>query len=360
MEEFWEENDFISKHLNKEIHNDQSEDELSECLFKSLHQEFIEVGEDYEIPQKMIYQDVQKKCNVTKEVVDDELKIKQNTSTFKEEVDLRRNLLQPVQSEVKVTKKMVRPPPGFLPKSKVAEKTNSVVKVPPPGFHKKTNLKIPPGLNLKNFAMNKTNPVRPPPGFKLENSKKPKTFSTIINEFDSLSCIMDKELQTYKMNIINMKEQKQCYQENLKDVGRVDILKTLLYEQQNQIKSMEKQHQQEIQELKRQLSEANKKKKKKNDEPKSNKDLQMEFNKVLNEREEEIDNLNAMIHDLQFELESYQGGSDDIAMEVTIFLFQSSSFLFLLKCLVDRSKVRLISIFFQRFVFLNEFRFFKE
>lgn len=408
MVDIWDgEEDVISKILNNNNH-DVSSDDRNNHQTKSLHQEFMEIGENYQLPliRKSSLEDVMQEFRQLNSVAEEKVN-KDINCVYKEEAQ-HQNVL--------------KPPPGFQPKTNsnplhVDPKRN--VK-PPPGFPAKSapdvdmkrKVKPPPGLPLKNVnantansaSLSKSKVVRTPPGFpttrnvdsrkkevqpnlqhqkpssglvmikhrngngmKDTHTEKPRQkLALTMEDFHSLSTIMDQELSSYEEKLVAAHNQKGC--DSLKEQGKVEMLKILYYEQQEKTKVLEKQHEHiiiqtetnhknEMEDMKNYYenklnkmtaqasaaqkpdqnlkAECNKAIQRRKDEienlnamvsdlqneldkqttSKPNKKLQFEFNSALNEREEEIDRLNGVIHDMQCELERYEGGSDEIAME---------------------------------------------
>ena len=407
MEDIWEgEVDVISKILNND---NVSSDDTNNHQLKSLHEEFMEIGENYQLPakRKSSLEDIIKDFAQLNSVAEE--KVNKDTSC--------------VSKEEAQQHKVIRPPPGFQPKTKsTALNVDPIRKIkPPPGFPAKSapdvnkgrQIKAAPGLPLKvanistaiNASLLKTKVVKPRSGFenimkadtkkaglqhqqpsgfamkpqqrnRMEETQreKPKqTLALMMEDFHSLSTIMDQELISYEERLVASRNQKGC--DNLKEEGKVEMLKTLYYEQQEKMKCLEKQHEQDTiqaennhkqelsdmrnyyenklnkmaaqaaaqrpdQNLKMEYNKAQQRNEAeienlnamvtdlqneldKQTSSKPNKKLQYEFNRALNEREEEIDRLNGVIHDMQSELERYEGGSDEIAMEVSLFFYFS-------------------------------------
>lgn len=421
MVDIWDgEEDVISKILNNNNHHVSAND-TNNYQTKSLHQEFMEIGENYQLPviRKSSLEDVMQEFRQLNSVAEEKVN-KDISCVYKEEARQQNVLKPPPGFQPKtnsntlhiVPKRSVKPPPGFPVKSA-------------PDVDMKRMVKPPPGLSLKNVnanttdsaSLSKSKVVRPPPGFpttrnvditkkdvqpNLQHQKpsslvmikhrygngmkdtcieKPRQkLALMMEDFDSLSTIMDQELSSYEEKLVASNNQKGC--DSLKEQGKVEMLKTLYYEQQEKTKVLEKQHEQiiiqtevnhknEMEDMKNyyenklnkmaaQVSAAqkpdqnlkveyNKAIQRREDEienlnvmvsdlqneldkhqttSKPNKKLQFEFNRVLNEREEEIDRLNGVIHDMQCELERYEGGSDEIAMEVSFVVY-----LFMIGCL---------------------------
>lgn len=338
MEESWEEVDVISKLLNEENFGG-SVDGVEDSLRKSLHDEFLEIGEKYEVPKKRSFQDFLSELKAIDNIADQNIKQQNTTSSS----GVSAVEYTPVVDNNSVIIKAVRPPPGFPEKPngipfapKLVNSNSSLL-----GFALK---QAQVSKSVKRVIKNKPSPTK-------------KCLNDTLKEFNHLSSVMDCELSTYELKLLTMKEQKEMVLEGAREQGRVDMMKTLLYEQQeamrkletkhqNEIKDMKEQHQQQLQQLTNKRSdtdlqmEYNKVLNKREDEIEnlnamvhdlqceldnhleggSIADLQIKFNRALDEREEEIENLNATIHDLQSELEVFQGGQDDIAMEVRILL----------------------------------------
>jgi len=233
------------------------------------------------------------------------MKQKQNTSS---EVK-RESSVECRQVEIKVDdettskpKIVIRPPPGFpvkptgtpLASKLLANQKNSLLRF----AVSQTILKGE--KNTRKYLPNKPSTTK-------------KCLSDTMKEFSRLSSVMDRELKTYEIKLLTMNEQKEMVLEGAREQGRVGMLKTLFYEQQEAMRELESQHRNQIEDMKeqhkQQLQQFTNNKIVK-PMTRSDTDLQMEFNKVLNKREDEIENLNAMVHDLQCELEvNLQGDS---------------------------------------------------
>ena len=417
MNNIWEGDDDV---ISKILSNDVSANGKTDDQAKSLHQEFMEVGEKYELSTKREFslENLLHEFQKLNSVVEEKLKGDESCCVSKEEArghTAKQKAVKPppgfppkTNSIADVnTKPKVKPPPGFPPKvNTAAAKLKSKVG-PPPGFPLKVNTAAaklkskvgpPPGFPLKvNTAAAKLkSKVGPPPGFPpmkvnaMTDVKKPSAqhpplgfptkqqqtnntclttkprqkLGVMMEDFHSLSTIMDQELSTYENKLLTARDQMGSITDNLKEQGKVEMLKTLFYEQQEKMKTIEKQNEQHMiqaeanhkkekeQMRKHTESQLNRIAQKNHDQKlkvefnkalksreaeienlnamvsdlqneldkqvvaKPNKKLQFEFNRALNDREEEIDRLNAVIHDMQCELEQYEGGSDDIAMEV--------------------------------------------
>lgn len=372
METLWEgEDDVISKILNGRHDVGCLEDHQA----KSLHQEFMEIGEKYELPiikKRYSLENMLNEFQQLNNVAEEKLK----------DVLMEETASKLADNKTKPKQKVLKSPPGFLPKFK------SLVVKPPPGFPSINNYTVvepPPGFTPKNMESE----IRPPPGFpaksdakrsdkvKLQVVKKApfdfhqkKDLKVMMEDFQSLSHIMDQELSSYENNMLKAREDTSSNIESIKEQGKVEMMKTLFYEQQDRMKSSEKKYEddciQRDAKYKNKLKEMNKQyeaqlntmatRMKQQQQPDKklqeefnralnrrdaeienlnamvsdlqceleaqanspNQKLQFEFNRVLNEREEEIDCLNGQLHDMQCQLDRYEGGADDIAMEVCI------------------------------------------
>ena len=219
MDDYWEEDDVISKLLDQNFHHQSS----VECSLKSLHDELVEVGE-FTPPKVVTVPEVEQGCEIQPKVI------------------------------------------------------------------------------TENFKRNTRS-------FKLDN---------VMVEFMQLSGIMDREITRHNSNIV--KEQKESLKS--KEQGKLDVLKELLLDQQNEMKKREQENDRKMNEMKveyekkvKSLQEALKR------QQNVNKELQMEFNRTLEEKEQEIEDMIAENADLRHELSTKETDCYELSMEVNIILF---------------------------------------
>ena len=105
---------------------------------------------------------------------------------------------------------------------------------------------------------------------------------------------------------------KNLYNEREKNAKLVQFLDSASKAELNDMSNVFEKNE-EMKELRRTITKLKK-------ECEGHESLQVEFNNVLNNREEEIDELNSKIFDLKAELEMYEGGSDPIAIFLVLDL----------------------------------------
>ena len=401
MEMSWEEGDVISKIL-KENENDMSFKNEEKTPMKSLYEEFLEIGEKYEFPSTVEVQELNCVDLLNEVEVADE-QIKKKIESPKVSLKTTKKMFNPLlkdyqfkpsqplklskTSKTKSTSPVAKG--NSIPseeskfstngKAFATELSNKIVVQPPPGFPAKPTGQKPHPKTIERLLNPRSIPQSPPkelkptanhfkiiPNVQSNISKgKPSKLSGMMKEFECLSVVMDQEIH---------KHENQLLTNRTKDEGRIEMMKTLYYEQQEKkeklnlnhqqkIKMLEKQHQEKLSEMefKHQL-EIQKLKKDSEKEKAGDEDelyklldgrhhevdalnvkinelqsqllekeappsapgndvkkLQNEFNNELYEREEEIDRLNATIFDLRYKLETFEeGGHDHIAWEVNI------------------------------------------
>ncbi|XP_066927477.1 microtubule-associated tumor suppressor 1 homolog [Clytia hemisphaerica] len=330
MEMSWEEGDVISKILN------ENKDEMSfkneeKTPMKSLYEEFLEIGEKYEFPPRTVEVGEFNCVERSKETeVADEQMMKTNAGPLNRTLKKTKKMFNPSQFETSlpsklstrtsttnsapfvakaeripseesnlstktnkhVTKTVVRPPPGFPAKPKGEKPTSNTVQ---------RLLNQSPPQELKPTATH----FKDIPNIQSSISKtKPSKLSGMMKEFECLSVVMDQEIHKYENQLLTNRT---------KDEGRIDMMKTLYYEQQEKveksnfnyhqkIKMLEKQHQEKMREMDLQHQRELQKLKKNFEKEKTGvEELQIEFYKLLDERQHKVDALNVKINDLQSE-----------------------------------------------------------
>uniref|UniRef100_A0A7M5X125 Uncharacterized protein n=1 Tax=Clytia hemisphaerica TaxID=252671 RepID=A0A7M5X125_9CNID len=327
MEMSWEEGDVISKILN-ENENKMSFKNEEKTPMKSLYEEFLEIGEKYEFPPRTVEVEEFDCVELLKETeVADEQMMKMNggssNGTLKKNSQFRPDAQSKLSNTVQIKSTPFVANAERIPSEEsnlstktnnpVTELSNKTVVRPPPGFPAKPKGEKP-NSNAVQRLLNQSPPQELKPTanhFKdipnIQSSisnTKPSKLSGMMKEFECLSVVMDQEIHKYENQLLTNRT---------KDEGRIDMMKTLYYEQQEKvensnlnhhqkIKMLEKQHQEKIREMELQHQRELQKLKKNFEKEKTGvEELQIEFHKLLDERQHEVDALNVKINGLQSE-----------------------------------------------------------
>ena len=315
----WEESDTIAKLLYDESF--EKSQNTGESLWdvsagKSLHDELMEVGEA--IPENFqVFSSISQTSIISKTYSSDEeehlVKVYESPSSHSS-IDLSTQheqvqfgLKESLQLRVVQSEKKVRPPPGFSkpflePKKQCIPSVDSINRNEKVMFQKN---------NVDNCIKTK---VKPPPGFQIPPKHSVKDY---LEEFKMLSELMDIEISRSIKNAEAVRDQRESVKEEFKYKGKVDVLKAMLCEEREKLETAKRNHEQsldrtrekhqkDIEHLQVRLRE----------KEEDSRCLQKEFNKALNERECEIESLYVEVNNLQSERQTFEGGPDEIAMEV--------------------------------------------
>lgn len=204
----------------------------------------------------------------------------------------------------------------------IYSKSKTVVR-PPPGFNK-TNWDTE--KRTKNLSAIRIMEEASAVNHNKSSGQKWRAADEFLSEFHNLSTIMDKELLHYVSNVQVMDEEKQSSRHlEIKNQGKVDILKSLLYEEKYKMKNLEHEYKKKLQSTgKKYNAEIERLQQTIRDNNESSRCLQNEFNKVLNERESEIETLYAEVK-LIYILVSYYYFTFTTRANISLAVYRSFS-----------------------------------